>query len=373
VRTIWIIIQKEFLQIVRNRMMLPMIFIVPLVQLLILVYAATMEVKHIDLLVIDRDNSEYSRGLTSRLAGQKMYHLSVLPADGGAGDAALLGDHADAVLEIPRECERSLLRGQNSSVQLRLDAVNGMAAGIINQYTSRIIEDHHRAWLASRFPARERDGPRWIRVIPRYWYNPELNYKHYMLPGILVILVTIMGMFLSAISLVREKEIGTIEQINVTPIKRIHFIPGKLIPFWIIALGELAFGLAVGRLLFGVPMRGSLLVLFAFTSVYLLAVMGIGLFLAAISRTQQQLMFMYFFFMLVFLMMSGLFTPVESMPEWAQTINHINPFAYFMRVIRMVLLKASGFRDILPEFTAMSIYAVAALLLAVWRYRKTTG
>jgi len=351
--------------------MLPMIFVVPLVQLLILVYAATMEVKHIDLLVVDRDNSEYSRGLSARLAGQRMYHVTVIPAEGGEADAALLDDRADAVLEIPRECERTLLRGQNSSVQLRLDAVNGMAAGIINQYTSRIIADHHRGWLTARFPGKGGDGLRQISILPRYWYNPELNYKHYMLPGILVILVTIMGMFLSAISLVREKEVGNIEQINVTPIKRIHFIPGKLIPFWLIALGELAFGLTVGWILFGVPVRGSLLVLFLFTSVYLLAVMGIGLFLAAISRTQQQLLFMYFFFMLVFLMMSGLFTPAESMPEWAQKINYLNPFAYFMRVIRMVLLKGPGFRDILSEFAAMSGYALMALSLAVWRYRKT--
>ncbi|HHJ09750.1 MAG TPA: ABC transporter permease [Bacteroidetes bacterium] len=370
-RTILIIIQKEFLQIFRNRMILPMIFIVPLVQMLILVYAATMEVKHIDLLVVDRDNSQYSRGLISKLSGMKIYRVAVIPTAGKEAETCLLDNSADAVLEIPPDCERLLMQRQNSSVQLRMDAVDGMAAGIINQYTSLTINNYHKKWLASLMPGNAGNDLSQIRVIPRYWYNPGLNYKHYMLPGILVILVTIMGMFLSAINLVREKELGTIEQINVTPIRRIHFIPGKLIPFWIIALVELSFGLTIGWLLFRVPVRGSLLLLFGFTSVYLLAVMGIGLFLAALSRTQQQLMFVYFFVMLTFLLMSGLFTPVESMPQWAQTVNHINPFAYFMRVIRMILLKGSGFRDILPEFISMSIYAVAALILAVWRYRKT--
>ncbi len=352
-------------------MMLPMIFIVPIVQMLVLVFAATMEVKHIDLLVVDRDNSTWSRGLINNLSGIKIYHVSVIPAAGRTAEAALLDYSADAVLKIPPDCERTLVQRMNSSVQLRLDAVNGMAAGIINQYTSLVIGNYQKKWLASLLPGKAGQGPAQITVIPRYWYNAGLNYKHYMLPGILVILVTIMGMFLSAVNLVREKEMGTIEQINVTPVRRIHFIPGKLIPFWIIALGELSFGLALGWLLFAVPVRGSLLLLFGFSSVYLLAVMGIGLFFATISHTQQQLMFMFFFFMLTFLLMSGLFTPVESMPPWAQTVNLINPFAYFMRVIRMILLKGSGFRDILPEFISMSVYAVLALGLAVWRYRKT--
>ncbi|NOY36072.1 MAG: ABC transporter permease [Chlorobi bacterium] len=371
-RTILIIIRKEFKQIFRNRMMLPIIFIAPIVEMLVLVYAATMEVKHIDLLVVDSDQSVYSRQLISKLAGLKMYHVSVIPVAGREADARLLGNKADAVLEIPPKFEQSLVRGLNPVLQLRLDAVNGMAAGIINGYTRRIVMDFQRKWQMN-FTATDTHGKIMrISVVPRYWYNSELNYKHYMLPGILVILVTIMGMFLSAINLVREKEIGTIEQINVTPIRRYHFIPGKLIPFWIIALGELAFGLTIGWILFRVPVRGSLLLLFGFTSVYLLSVMGIGLFLATIARTQQQLMFMFFFFMLTFLLMSGLFTPVESMPAWAQMVNRINPFAYFMRVIRMILLKGSGFRDILPEFTSISVYAVIMFSLAVWRYRKTT-
>jgi len=170
---------------------------------------------------------------------------------------------------------------------------------------------------------------------------------------------------------VREKEIGTIEQINVTPILKYQFIIGKLLPFWIIALVELAFGLALGWLLFRVGIEGSLWVLFSFTSLYLLSVLGLGLLMSSLSTNQQQVMFMTFFFAITFILMSGIFTPTESMPDWAQRVNVINPIAYYMRVIRMVMLKGSGFADIGAEFLAMGIYGVAAISLAVWRYRKT--
>jgi ABC-2 type transport system permease protein len=173
-------------------------------------------------------------------------------------------------------------------------------------------------------------------------------------------------------NIVREKEIGTIEQLNVTPIKKIQFIVGKLVPFLLITLFELAFGLAIGRFFFHIPIVGNLMLLFAFTVVYLLVVLGIGLFISAISSTQQQVMFISFFFMIVFILMSGIFTPTESMPIWAQRVNIINPFYYFMRVIRMILLKGSGFRDISHEFFSLLIYGTVILSLAVWRYRKVS-
>jgi ABC-2 type transport system permease protein len=209
-------------------------------------------------------------------------------------------------------------------------------------------------------------------IIPKYWYNPLLDYKIYMFSGILVIIVTLIGMLLTALNLVREKEMGTTEQINVTPIRKYQFIMAKLLPFMIIALFELAFGLVLGRLLFGLPMVGSLGLLFLFTCIYLLVVLGIGLFLSTISQTQQQLMFMAFFFMITFILMSGIFTPADSMPPWAQKINLLNPVAYFMKVIRMILLKGSGFMDIKREFYSLCIYATLILTLAITNYRKTT-
>jgi ABC-2 type transport system permease protein len=272
------------------------------------------------------------------------------------------------IINIPHGFEADLIRNEENSLQFIIDAVNSIKASLILAYSNSILQSVNK-----NIRAEIMDKPvQWynINIIKSFWYNPELDYKIYMLPGIMVILVTIIGMFLAALGLVREKELGTAEQINVTPIKKIHFIVGKLFPFWVIALFELAFGLLLGKLFFDLPTVGSIPLLFLFAALYLLVALGIGLFLSTISSNQQQVMFMTFFFMLTFILMSGIFTPVESMPDWAQRFNYLNPFAYFMRVIRMILLKGSTFADIRFEFLAMAVYAVAILSLASWRYRK---
>lgn len=376
-RTIFIIIRKEFIQVFRNRTMLPIIFLVPVIQLVILVNAATLEMKHIDMLIVDRDLSTTSRFLGGKFQGSPFFRLK--ETGGGSPEqssALLLSDRVDIVMVIPqgfeREYVRSLQTGQAdpaASIQLRVNAINATAAGLSEAYARQILRQAG-AELLENWAVGGNANPR-IRITPAFWYNPELNYKVFMVPGILVILVTIMGMFLTALNLVREKEIGTIEQINVTPVGKFQFIIGKLVPFWLIAMFELGFGLLLGRILFHIPVEGSLLLLFAFAGTYLIAVMGIGLFISAISGNQQQVMFITFFFMLTFILMSGIFTPTESMPKLAQYLNIVNPFAYFMRVIRMVLLKGSEFGDIAQEFLAMGIFGIAATGLAVWRYRKT--
>jgi ABC-2 type transport system permease protein len=173
-----------------------------------------------------------------------------------------------------------------------------------------------------------------------------------------------------SLNVVREKELGTIEQINVTPVRKYQFLLGKLIPFWILALVELCIGLTLGRLLFHVPILGSVWLLLGFTAIYLLTVLGFGLLIAANSETQQQVMFLNFFFLVIFILMSGIFTPAESMPDWAHVVNTINPLAYFMRVIRMILLKGSGFHDVWRDFASMAVFGVLMISLAVWSYRK---
>jgi ABC-2 type transport system permease protein len=210
-----------------------------------------------------------------------------------------------------------------------------------------------------------------INVSSTYWFNPELNDVFYMLPGILVILVTIIGMFLSAMNLVREKEMGTTEQINVTPIRKYQFITGKLVPFWVIGMLELAMGLAIGKLFYQIPVNGSLVVLFSFAAIYLITILGLGLLLSTFTDTQQQVMFLSFFFLLIFILMSGVFTSVDNMPLWGQYFNLINPLYYFMNVTRMVLLKGAGFRDIFYEFYSITIYAIIVVPLAVRNYKKT--
>jgi ABC-2 type transport system permease protein len=372
-RTLLFIIQKEFIQVRRNRVMLPMIFMIPMVQMLILIYAATLEMKRIDMYVVDKDLSVPSKSLCNKFSGSPFFVITGASFSIQEAQEALRRDRADVILHIPRGFGNSLYNNESSDIQVLVNAINGMKAGLINAYVMNIIQDFNRELLQDIPVLSDRASGMNLDIRYRYWFNAELNFKFFMLPGILVVLVTFIGMFLSGLSLVREKELGTIEQINVSPIRKIQFLVGKLILFWIIALFEMAFGLSLGKLLFDIPIRGNLVLLFGFTSVYLLVVMGIGLFFSTLAQTQQQIMFLFFFFVIVFILMSGLFTPTESMPKWAQLVNHINPLAYFMRVIRMIILKGSEFRDVSKEIISLGIYAVVALGLATWRYRKTTG
>lgn len=350
--------------------MLPIIFIVPVFQLIVLVYAATLDMKNIKMVIVDKDMSSTSRQLTAKFKGSPFYQINNNNFSIKKAELCLIKDEADIILHIPYGFEKNLSREQQSELQLLINAINGTAANLINVYTSGIIMDYNKDILMKWFPVKKEDLSEAITVTPTYWYNTELNYKYYMLPGILVILVTIIGSFLTALNIVREKEMGTVEQINVTPIKKHQFLAGKMIPFGIIALVELAFGLVLGKILFGLPIVGSIPLLFAATTIYLLVILGIGLFFAALAQTQQQVMFYAYFFMLTFILMSGIFTPIESMPYWAQKINIINPFMYFMKTIRMIMLKGSGIMDILPEMISLFCYAIIINGMAIWQYKK---
>jgi ABC-2 type transport system permease protein len=370
-RNIGFIIQKEFTQIFRNRTMLPLIFVLPFVQLIILVNAATMDMKNIKMIILDKDFSPISRQISDKFSHSPFFKLLKTDFSDEAADNEMLRNGTNMIMVIPEGFEQQLYRYGKATIQIQIDAINGMTAGLANAYTTQIIAGFNNELLVGN------GGNALVNTVPKtidigfsYWYNSELKFKFYMVPGILVILLTIISMFLSSLNLVREKEMGTIEQINVTPIHKYQFIIGKLVPFWIIALFELAFGLLLGKLLFNIPIEGNLLLLFAFAAVYLLAVLGIGLLISTLSQTQQQAMFLNFFFMLTFILMSGIFTPAESMPHWAQEVNFINPVAYFMRVIRMILLKGSTFSDISGDFIGIFIIAAVLLTLATWRYRK---
>jgi ABC-2 type transport system permease protein len=370
-RTIGFIIQKEFRQIFRNSTMLPLIFVLPFVQLLILVNAATLDMKNIDVIIVDRDLSVLSRKLGEKFAQSPFFTVMGMSFSTSEAEREMLVNATDMILVIPAGFEEALYRLGRSDLQVQIDAINGMTAGLIHSYASQIIQGFNLELLAETGKhAMINIGPRNIAMEYSFWYNPELEFKHYMVPGILSILLTVIGMFLASLNLVREKEMGTIEQINVTPIRKYQFIIGKLVPFWVIAIFELAFGLLIGRILFHIPMEGSLLLLFAYAAVYLIAVLGLGLLISTLSQTQQQAQLLNFFVLVTFVMMSGIFTPAESMPHWAQDLNAINPMAYFMRVIRMILLKGSGFRDILGDFIAMLILAASLIALSTWRYRK---
>lgn len=371
-KTILFLIRKEFLQIFRHRVMVPLIFLMPIIQLVILANAADYEIKNITLHIIDHDLSAASHRLTGLFEASRYFRLTNTSFATGEGIADLEADRADLFLEIPPRFERDLLRDNEASVQLTINAINGVKAGIANGYANAILRDFNGA-MQAEWLRRPSSGPTGISITYANWFNPDMDYQNFMIPGILVILVTLVGMFLSGINLVKEKEIGTIEQINVTPIRKYQFIIGKLLPFWIIGIVELSAGLLVGKLLFDIPMVGSLGLVYAFAAVYLLVVLGLGLLVSTVTDTQQQAMFLSWFFLIIFILMSGLFTPISSMPAWAQEITHFNPIAYFVDVMRLVLLKGAGFVDIQYHFGVMMVFALVVNLLAVLNYRKQTG
>lgn len=369
-RTILYLIRKEFLQIFRNRFISRAIFAMPLIQLVILVPAVTFEMKNIRIAVNDNDMSHHSREIISRLQGSPFFLITHSPADTREAENLLHAGESDMALIIPSDFGNRSERGDSPELMVLVNAINASSAQLSWAYMQGILSAYNLS-LADEMQLPEKGINGLIVPQVRFWYNPSLNYKFYMLPGVLVILVTAIGLLLAGLNVVKEKESGTIEQINVTPIRKYQFITAKLVPFLIIGLADLAFGLILGKILFSIPFEGSIPLLFLFATIYLTAVLGIALFFSTISTTQQQYLFVVFFILLIFVLMSGIFTPEESMPLWAQKFNTINPAAYFMRVIRMIILKGSELNDILPEIRALIMIAITTISLAIWRYRKT--
>jgi ABC-2 type transport system permease protein len=372
-RTILFIIQKEFRQIFRNKAMLPIIFVLPFVQLLILSNAASFEVKNIKFSYVDNDHSAASRELISKFRSSDYFIIVDNFSSKKEANLQMQKGKVDVILEIPNHFERDLLTDKSSTLSVSINAIDGAAAGVENVYISQIIASYNQKLQSQLYQYNEGSfvQPQSIITIPSFWFNNTLNYKTLMVPGILVLLVTMLTLFLSAMNIVREKEIGTLEQINVTPIKKHQFIIGKLFPFWVLGLLILTVGLTIARLVFHIPIIGNIGLIYLFTSVYLLVILGIGLFISNYTETQQQAMFIAWFFTVIFILMSGLFTPIESMPIWAQQITLFNPIRYFVEIIRMVMLKGATFSDISTPFFIISFYAIVINGFAVLSYKKT--
>lgn len=370
-RTILFLIRKEFKQIFRNKGLLPIIIMMPIIQLLILTQAADYEIKKIDFSILDMDRSSASRELILKFSETPKFNLVDSYESYKEADRALQLDRANLVLVIQADFEKNLVSKKSADLQLLLDAVNASAAGIINGYAQQIINDFagNNRFINFELLSAER---KMILVKPRFWFNPEMNYITFMVPGILVLLVTMIGLFITAMNIAREKEVGTIEQLNVTPLKKVHFIAGKLIPMWIIGLMEMAIGLIIGYFVFNVPMLGSLITVFIFSAIYLIIMLALGLIISTQSDTQQQAMFVAYFFNMIFVFLSGLFTPIDSMPFWAKGLTKLVPISYFMEVMRNVLLKGTAFHELLGSFWILSAFAAGTLAIAVWQYRKVS-
>jgi ABC-2 type transport system permease protein len=342
----------------------------PIIQLLILPWAADYEVKDIKLSVIDHDHSDYSRQLISKVTASGYFQLQDYTSSYQTALHEVEKDKADLILEIPASFEKQLVKENEATLFMAVNAINGAKANLGGAYLRSIIQDYNNEvrtkWI--QFP---RFSPETnIEITSSNWFNPLLNYKYFMVPGILVILVTMVGSFLAALNIVKEKEIGTIEQINVTPIKKYQFILGKLIPFWVLGLVVLSIGMLIARVAYGIIPAGSLFTIYIFSAVYLLAVLGLGLLVSTFTGTQQQAMLISFFMMMVFILLGGLYTSIDSMPQWAQYITKVNPVSYFIDVMRMVVLKGSSLADIKNHLFVVLGFAIFFNGWAVINYRK---
>lgn len=369
-RNLTFLLRKEFRQIFRNPAILAISLLVPIVQFLILPLAANFEINNVNLVIVDHDHSVYSARMVAKITGSGYFTVVDNSASFKQAYPYIERGEADVVLEIPHAFEEGLVTEKQQKLLIAINAINGIQATVGGNYLNQIIQDFNRDIMPEivRMPLQEQG----IEIIPSYWFNPHQDHKIFIVPGILAILVTMVGGFLTSLNIVKEKEVGTIEQINVTPIKKGEFILGKLIPFWILANVVFTIGLIVGYLVYDIVPAGSLFLLYLFIGVYLLAVLGFGLLVSTFCETQQQAMFVMFFFMLVFILLGGLFTPIDSMPEWAKWLTKLNPLAYLIEVIRMVMLKGSGLKDVLSQLGAIVVMAVVLNTWAVLNYRKTT-
>ena len=380
-RTLKFLLRKEYTQIFRDKFMLRALLLMPVIQLLILSNAATFEVARSRLVVLDQDRSETSRGLISHLVSSGRFVETASPGSMAAADVMMRQRDADAILAVPADFQRDLVRTGHAPAQLILNAEDGAAAGVTLTYARSMVRAYERELLARAGGSDEGGGrgPRplvgagRIEVRARGWYNADLDYKAYMVPGILVQLVTVIGTLLTALNIVREKELGTLEQLNVTPITRTEFMIAKLLPLWSFSMVALAIGLAVAYFVFGVPIRGSVVLVFGSAALYLLGALGAGLLISTITETQQQAIFVTFFVLMIYLLMSGLFTPVSSMPAWARTTTQFNPMMHYVAMMRAILVKGAGFADVARSLFILTAFGTVILSLAVWRYRRTSA
>ncbi len=369
-RTLRFLLQKEFRQIFRDASILRLLFVMPIIQLVLLPLAANYEVKNVLLGVIDHDHSPFSKLLAQKLEASNYFKLMLYSDSYKTAFSAAEKDKLDVIIEIPKSFEKNLVREDKATLFMAVNAVNGARANIGASYVNSVIKEYNQEIRMKWVQTPKMNSVPMISTAPYNWFNVHLNYAIFMVPGILVVLLTMVGSNLSALNIVKEKEIGTIEQINVTPVRKFEFILGKLIPFWVLGQIVLTLGLIISRLVYGIVPVGNIGVIYIFSSVYLLAVLGMGLLLSTYAENQQQAMLISFFMMMIFILMGGLYTSIDSMPQWAQVITWFNPVKYFIEVMRMVIMKGSGLMDIMPKILVVSGMAIFFNGWAILSYRK---
>ncbi|GBU20284.1 hypothetical protein R80B4_00160 [Fibrobacteres bacterium R8-0-B4] len=368
------LIEKEFKQIARNSFVPKIIIGMPLVMMLILPWAANQSIKNVNICVVDNDRSVFSERLINKIASSGYFKLSDAASSYNSAMKSIESGSADIVFEIENGFEEKLFRENAARVMISANAVSGIKGGLGSSYLASILTDYaaelREAYAKSAVIANTAIPT--FGIAAQYKFNPRLDYKVFMVPALMVMLLTMIAGFLPALNIVGEKEAGTIEQMNVSPVKNHIFILSKLIPYWVIGFVVLSLCLVLAASVYRLYPSGSVLTIYLFAGIYILIVSGFGLVVSNYSNTMQQAMFVMFFFVMVFILMSGLFTPIASMPDWAQNITAFNPLKYLMQVMRMVYLKGSSFSEMIPQFLALGAFAVVLNGWAILCYKKSS-
>lgn len=364
---------KEFIQIFRDPRMKGVIFLMPIIQLLVFGYAVTTDVKHVATAVYDLDNSVASRELIARFVASEYFEITAYAKN--PKHVRELIDRGDvrAVLQMNKGFEDDLRVGRTAILQLIVDGTDSNTAGIVLNYSAKITGEFSQKILATRFSRLKGLAlkPATVKLQTRAWFNENLESRNFYVPGVIAIIVMLITLMLTSMAVVREKEIGTMEQIMVTPITPTEFILGKTIPFALIGFADVVLITALGVFWFDVPIRGSLIMLFAATALYLMTTLGVGLLISTVSETQQQAMMSTFFFYFPAVLLSGFMFPIANMPAMIQWLTYLNPLRYFLVIVRGIFLKGVGPAVLWPQMTALAVMGVVTLWLASRRFQKT--
>ena len=369
------LLKKEFLQIFRDPRMRTVIFLSPLIQIFIFGYAATMDITHAPIAVFDRDNSKQSRELVRDFSFSQYFDIKRWLHTDEQENKVIDKSTVLGVLKFNAGFARDLVGDKDAEVQFIVDGTDSNTASIIMSYANQIVTRYNYGILAERahtFLKRYDISPM-VDLRDRRWFNENLESRNYYLPGVIVLIVTIMSLLLSAMAVVREKEIGTMEQLMVSPIRPIELIVGKIVPFGIIALVQVTLITLVGVLWFGVPLRGSIALLLFCTLIYLLTTLGAGLFLSTMCSTQQEAMMSVFLFNFPAVLLSGFAYPIANMPKIIQHLTYLNPQRYYLTIVRYIFLKGVGVKILWDEILILFAFGVVIITLSSLRFRKRLG
>ncbi len=370
---------KEFIQAFRDPRMRILLFVPPVLQLVIFGYAANTDIRNIPLALYDLDHTPVSREMVDRFSSSGYFRISRIATDLRQVRRWIDAGNVSAALQINPGFSREVRQSQGSSIQLIVDGTDSNTASVIAGYAQAIVAQYSREWLQARLnktpnlpaalqrPLLRNGG---IEVRSRAFFNPNLESRNFYVPGIIALLIMLVTLLLTCMSVVREREIGTMEQLIVSPIRPLELILGKTIPFALIGYIDVALVTVVGVSLFDVPIRGSFLLLLAATTLYLLSSLGIGLFISTISRTQQQAMMSMFFFFMPAILLSGFIFPIANMPEAVQLLTYANPLRYFLIIIRGIFLKGIGLNILWPQMVGLAILGVVLFTFSSLRFRK---